>query len=106
MSGDENDNRRHPRYEVPLKGTLHVRDDDWPCTVRNISVGGALVEADAPLRVGHLITVDIDEIGRLKGRVTRTIWKFAGLALEEGEKRVEAFLVEWLANEPEDSESP
>lgn len=106
MAGNERDNRRYPRHEIPLEGTLQVRDDDWPCRVRNISASGALIEVDAPLRVGHLIIVDIPEIGRMRGRVVRTIWKFAGVALEDSEKEVEAFIVEWLAQEAEDSESP
>lgn len=106
MANDDTEKRRHPRYEIPLEGTLHVRDEAVPCRVRNISANGALVEAEVPLRSTNLVTVDIPEIGTMKGRVVRVIWKFAGVALEEGQGEAEAFIVEWLAQESKDGTAP
>ena len=78
-----------------------------PCRVRNISVGGAFVEVDARLRIGHLITVNIPEIGSMTGRVARVTWKFAGISLVDGEAAVDAFIVEWLAlNSKDDTQAP
>ncbi len=98
MTGDGDEKRQHPRYEIPLKGTLLTGRDEVPCDIRNLSAGGALIEANASIRPGHYIDVEVPEIGRLSGRVTRVVWKFAGLALERGQKEVEAYIVEWLEN--------
>ena len=100
---DDPDKRQHPRHEIPLEGTLRSGGNQAPCMVRNLSAGGALLEVDLPLRPGHLITVDIPEIGAHNARVVRVIWKFAAVALEGGEKEIEGFIVEWMENEGKDA---
>ena len=103
---DGPEKRRHPRHEIPLEGTLRSGGNEAPCKVRNLSAGGALLEVDLPLRPGHLVTVEIPEIGAHNARVVRTIWKFAAVALEGGEKEIEGFIVEWLKNDGEDAPAP
>lgn len=103
---DGPDKRRHSRHEIPLEGTLRSGGNQAPCKVRNLSAGGALLEVDLPLRPGHLVTVEIPEIGSHNARVVRVIWKFAAVALEEGQKEVEGFIVEWTENEGKDASAP
>ncbi len=97
------DHRQDPRYDIPLEGILHSRGEAMPCSVRNISAGGALIRTEANLRPGHYVSVEISEIGKMSGRVVRVIWKLPGISLEEGEAEVEAFLVEWLERQPKDT---
>jgi hypothetical protein len=103
---DGSDKRRHPRYEIPVEGTLRSGSNEAPCKVRNLSANGALLEVDMPLRPGHLVTVDIPQMGAHNARVVRVIWKFAAIALEGGEKEVEGFIVEWMENEGNDASAP
>ncbi|HSR55746.1 MAG TPA: PilZ domain-containing protein [Alphaproteobacteria bacterium] len=96
---DESDKRRHPRHEIPIEGVLRSGGQEAPCKVRNMSAGGALLEVEIPLRPGHLVTVDLPDIGSHEARVVRILWKFAAVEMESGEKEIEAFIVEWLQNE-------
>jgi hypothetical protein len=107
MAANGTENRRHPRYEIPLEGTIIAGGVSVPCQVRNISVGGAFVEVKTSLRVGHLITVKIPEIGSMTGRVARVTWRFTGIALQDADEAVDAFIVEWLAqNSQDDTQAP
>jgi hypothetical protein len=106
MTENEIENRRHPRHEIPLEGTLRAGSVVVPCRVRNISAGGALIEIEHQLRVAHLVTIEIPEIGRMTARVARVSWKFTGLSLVDGEEAVDAFIVEWLERESKDTPSP
>ena len=99
----QTDHRRHPRYDIPLEGSLHSRGESMPCSVRNISAGGALIRTEANLRPGHYVSVEISEIGKMSGRVVRVIWNFAAISLEEGKTEVDAFLVEWLERQSKDT---
>jgi hypothetical protein len=93
----EPDQRRHPRYDIELEGTLHWRGETMPCRVRNISAGGALIKVEKTLRPGHRVTVEIPEIGKMTGRVVRMMWKLVGISMEDGEAEIDTFMVEWLA---------
>ena len=93
MTHIDGEKRQHPRFEIPLEGVLHSGNEDAPFRVRNISAGGALIEVEANLRPGHLIKLEIPEIGTLDARMTRMNWKFAGISLEEGEDSHEATLL-------------
>lgn len=102
---DGSDKREHPRHEIPVEGTLRAGDQEVPCKVRNISAGGALLEVDIPLRPGHLVSIELPGTGSQKARVVRVVWKFAAIAMEGGEKEIEAFIVEWLKNEGGEGET-
>ncbi len=60
-----------------------------------------MIEVEANLRPGHLIRIEIPEIGMFNARMTRMNWKFAGIRLEEGEEKVGAFIQEWLEDNPD-----
>ena len=97
------DHRQHPRYDIPLEGILHSRGEAMPCSIRNISAGGALIRTEANLRPGHYVSVETSEFGKMSGRVVRVIWNFAAISLEGGKTEVDAFLVEWLERQPKDT---
>ena len=100
---DEPDQRRHPRYDIPLEGARHWRGETMPCRMRNISAGGALIEVERTLRPGHRVTVEIPEIGEMTGRVVRMMWKLVGISMEEGGAAADAFIVEWLERGSKDA---
>ena len=102
----ETDNRQHPRHEIPLEGTLHYRGDTTPCRVRNISAGGALIEVETNIRPGHAVDIELPELGKMAGRVTRVIWKLAGISLDKDEAQDDAFIVGGLERESKDTQSP
>ena len=58
-------------------------------------------EVEANLRPGHLIKIEIPEIGQFNARMTRMNWKFAGISLVDGEKEVGAFISSWLEKNPD-----
>lgn len=91
------DQRRHSRHEIPLAGYLHSGGVVVPCEVQNISAGGALVKADAGLRLGDWATIKIPDFGSMTGRVVRVTSTFVGLSFADGEAAVDAFILEWLA---------
>ena len=70
-----------------------------PCRVHNISAGGALIETNARLRIGDRATVKISVFGTRIGRVVRVGSTTVGIAFEDGEQAMDAFIVEWLALE-------
>ncbi|MDH3242732.1 MAG: PilZ domain-containing protein [Alphaproteobacteria bacterium] len=106
MTTGDREKRQHPRFEIPLEGTIHTGNDDVPCRIRNLSVGGALIEAETSLRPGHLFDIEVPEIGTMSARMTRMNWKFAGIRLEEGNEKVSAFLGDWLERQPQHTQSP
>lgn len=100
MAHPDGEKRQHPRFEIPLEGLVHAANTDAPFRVRNISAGGALIEVEANLRPGHLIRIEIPEIGMFNARMTRMNWKFAGICLEDGQEEVGAFISGWLKENP------
>ena len=75
--------RRAKRSSVLLTATVEVAGGRVPVKLRNVSVGGALVEADRlPLR--GLTTYFARNELRLKGRVVWVQSGYAGLAFDEG----------------------
>ncbi len=106
MTGNASDQRRHPRHDIPLRGYLHCGGAVVPCRVRNISAGGALVEASANLRLGDWATIKVPHFGSITGRVARISSTFIGIAFSDGEQAVDAFILQWLAlNEKTETES-
>jgi hypothetical protein len=97
MTDKGSEQRRHSRHDIPMTGFLHAGGVVVPCRVRNISAGGALVEADARLRLGDCATVKIPDFGSMTGRVVRVTSTFFGLSFSDGEAAVDAFILEWLA---------
>ena len=105
MTLSDGEKRQHPRFEIPLEGVLHAGNENAPFRVRNISAGGALIEVEANLKPGHLVSLEIPEIGELSARMTRMNWKFAGIRLEGAEEEIDAFITKWLEENPEDKQT-
>jgi hypothetical protein len=105
MKDTGSDQRRHPRHDIPLPGFLHAGGVVVPCQARNISAGGALVQADAHLRLGDCATIKIPDFGSMTGRVVRVTSTFIGLSFNDGEAAVDAFILEWLALNEQDAEA-
>ena len=105
VMGGQPDQRRHPRYDIPLEGSLRWRGETMPFRMRNISASGALIEVEKTLRPGHRVTVEIPEIGEMNGRVVRMMWKLVGISMEDGEAAIDAFIGDWLARGSQDTQS-
>lgn len=76
--------RTAQRYRVFKGGTITFDNNGIPCTVRNMSAGGAALDLDAPATLPQSITLSIacDEFVRK----CRTVWrsdKRVGLAFEQ-----------------------
>jgi len=64
------DERRYPRYPLSLPGRFMRADRlDYPCRLKDISVVGANMQADALLVVGEHLIVYLLHLGGLEGTV-------------------------------------
>ncbi len=61
--------RRFPRWDFDQPATLVAGDRQYPCTVNDISAGGALVFGDNLPEVGEQVAIDIAHVGRLNAEV-------------------------------------
>ena len=61
--------RRFPRWDFDQPATLVAGDRQYPCTVNDISAGGALVFGDDLPQVGETVAIDIAHVGRLNAEV-------------------------------------
>jgi hypothetical protein len=67
------ENRRHERFELPLLGRfMRPNKQEYPCMVRNISVGGAALNSPVDVVVGERIVAYLDFLGGVEGTVVRT----------------------------------
>ncbi len=67
------ENRLHARFDLPLLGRfMRPNKQEYPCMVRNISVGGAALNSPVDVIVGERIVTYLDFIGGLEGSVVRT----------------------------------
>ncbi|MCK1359205.1 PilZ domain-containing protein [Bradyrhizobium sp. 199] len=65
--------RAAQRYRVFKGGTITFQNNGIPCTVRNMSAGGAAIDLDAPLKLPPSFTLSIacDDVVRN----CRTVWR-------------------------------
>jgi PilZ domain-containing protein len=65
--------RSFKRLRVDLSGRLFVPAEsrESPCTVANISVGGAAIECETPAERGTHVVLYVDGFGRFEGKVVR-----------------------------------
>jgi len=89
-------NRRdYPRQKVPYQARVKVRDDWRPCTVKDISVSGAEVEAIPTISEGQDVILEIPDFGELTAEVARITEKSNALKFDldsETKERLEAVL--------------
>ena len=67
------DKRRFRRVEVDLPGRLFFPVDsrEEPCTVVDLSPGGAAIRSEIAPDIGTLVVLYVDNFGRFEGNVTR-----------------------------------
>ena len=61
--------RRFPRWDFDQPATLVSGNKQFPCTVNDISAGGALVFGKKLPGVGEMVAIDIAHVGRLNAEV-------------------------------------
>ncbi len=95
------DLRRHRRVQLELSGRFMRGDrNEYPCLLKDISVGGASLVSDGAVEAGEKIVAYFDHIGGLEGVVTRTFDKgFAFQFKVSAHKREKlAAQITWLIN--------
>jgi hypothetical protein len=101
--------RRHKRYFITLLGRfMRENKQEYPCKLRDISVGGAAIMSPVDLEIGERIVAYFDHIGGLEGSVVRTF--DGGFAIELNatpykREKIANQLV-WLSNRSSNSELP
>jgi hypothetical protein len=67
------DRRQHRRVELALLGRfMRANRQEYPCKLRDVSVGGAGVMSPVDVEIGERVVVYVDELGGLEGTVART----------------------------------
>lgn len=64
--------REHPRDTVVYAGRLSFGATEHPCTVLNISAGGAQLHFAPPVAAWTIVTLHIERFGRFHARV---VWQ-------------------------------
>lgn len=73
---DVKDRRAHPRDTVLYGGRVSFGVNEYPCTVLNISAGGAQIRAQGVnVEALTVVTLHIDRFGAFHARV---VWQRAG----------------------------
>jgi len=83
MTNDESgrERRRHPRVPVTVKGRFLAPDGtEHPCSIRDMSLSGIALLADAEVPLGAHLIVYLDDFGRFEGPVVRAF--DGGFAIE------------------------
>lgn len=75
----DDENRRERRHPLIWSGVVHHDYQTTPVRLRNISATGALVESEAPLRVGSEPLLDLGEAGTIFATVTWAVGDQVGL---------------------------
>lgn len=104
-TADQEDNRLHRRFELPLAGRFMRADkSEHACRIRDVSVGGVALSFDPPLArlaVGERVVAYIDQLGGLEGEVVRFWADGFALKLNATQHKREklAAQITWLLNE-------
>lgn len=95
------DQRRHKRFDITLLGRfMRSSKHEYPCKLKDISVGGAAMMSPVEVNVGERIIAYFDHIGGLEGHVARV---FEGgfaihLAATPYKREKLAAQITWLIN--------
>ncbi len=79
---DVHERRKRRRYDSGESGRIRSRGLTSACTVKDISVSGALVETDLTLPEGSRIELEVPRLGRLPGEVIRVTGAEVGLRFD------------------------
>ncbi len=95
------DLRRHRRVPLELAGRfMRSNRDEYACTLKDISVGGACVKTDSPAEIGERIVAYFDQLGGLEGIVSRQMpggFAFQFKVSEHKREKLSAQIM-WLLN--------
>ena len=78
--------RSTPRRSVLWKGKLEFGEFAFECQIRNISLGGAKLNAGLPLPPGTKFKLHLDRIGQVKGTVAWAEDDLLGIRFEADPK--------------------
>jgi hypothetical protein len=93
--------RRFQRVKVNLLGRYMLPDKrEFPCQVINMSPGGMAVVAPVVGLPGERIIAYVDHLGRLEGKIARTIDHGFAMTLSASERKRDKLAAQltWLAN--------
>ena len=88
QTAPDEDRRRHSRVEVALKARfMTLAGGEHPCLVANISAGGALLRAKIPPKIGDVVILYVDRLGRFEGEVVRAGLNSFAMSYASGRNR-------------------
>jgi hypothetical protein len=93
--------RRHQRVKVNLLGRYMLSDrQEYPCQVVNMSPGGMALIAPTIGRVGERVIAYVDHIGRLEGKIARTLVNGFAMTVSATPRKRDKLAAQltWLAN--------
>lgn len=97
------DRRRHVRVEIALLGRfMRANRQEYPCKLRDISVGGAAVMSPVEVMMDERVVVYLDQVGGVEGNVVRLIEGGFGMKLVATQHKREKLAAQltFLANRP------
>jgi hypothetical protein len=93
--------RRFQRVQVNLLGRYMLPDRrEFPCQVVNMSPGGMALIAPVPGAQGERIIAYVDHLGRLEGRITRSLQNGFAMTIGATTRKRDKLAAQltWLAN--------
>jgi hypothetical protein len=93
--------RRFQRVQVNLLGRYMLPDRrEFPCQVVNMSPGGMALIAPMPGEMGERIIAYVDHLGRLEGRITRSLQNGFAMTIAATPRKRDKLAAQltWLAN--------
>lgn len=98
------DRRLHARFEVNLLGRMMRADkQEYPCRVKNMSIGDAAILCPVATEVGERIVAYVEHIGGIEGTVTRLMDDGFAMKISASNYKREklAAQITWLINRSE-----
>lgn len=98
------DRRRHKRFDITLLGRfMRSSKHEYPCKLKDISVGGAAMMSPVEVSMGERIIAYFDHIGGIEGHVARVFEGGFAIRLTATPHKREklAAQITWLINRDE-----
>ena len=92
------DKRRDMRSGIAIVARIEVEGTEQLCAIRNVSVGGVLVDTDIPLNVGSGVVLALPEAGRMTATVLAVSRNGTHLAFTSISQGQEIALLELMKN--------
>ena len=84
--------REGPRRPVRWAASLGDGQDQYHCTILNLSLGGAKIQLSDPLEPGTSISLDIPAVSTLEGRLSWQKYGYVGIQFTMHPGEVRSFL--------------